>query len=161
MTTFSYKVTNTDQTTGVTLDKFELPELNVGDFNLGSFTGPTGWTAKLETASTQSGTGFYTPTMPGAYILIAANPGQGLSEGSQGVFSLATLLPGSVSARFGVTTDQYNATAEGYTVYSQGSVDPPVPGGAVAPVGVPEPASILILGGAVLAAGAVRSRRKE
>src|SRR3954452_10743731 len=43
VTTFTYNVSNL---TGLApLYQFELPELNAGDFNLGSFSGPAGWSA--------------------------------------------------------------------------------------------------------------------
>src|SRR4051794_36406546 len=70
VTTFTYNVSNL---TGVApLYQFELPELNAGDFNLGSFSGPAGWSAAEKATSQYSTTRFKDPSLtPGAYVLIA------------------------------------------------------------------------------------------
>jgi hypothetical protein len=131
---------------------FEIPEVHAGEFLTGSggFFGsiPSGWFV----TETSTGTApFKAPNAgvtPGAYLDVIFG-GEGASFGFGSSFNM-TLE--SVHGAF-IAATVVGTFAEG----GNWEIDPPTPG----PVSTPEPASLALLGSAVVAAAAIRRRRKS
>ena len=154
VTTFHYTLKVNDNAIDP-IYQIELPELHSGDFNLLTFSGPTGWSAAQEATSQYTTTTFKDASLtPGAYVLLSTHT-SAIFEGSSANFSLSTTTPGVLNANFSYSYGFFSFPAEGFVQTSAGSADPPVPGTANS---IPEPASLGLLGVAA-ALTMVRRRR--
>lgn len=148
--TITYTITNNGNGSGLT--KIEFPEIHLGDIvfatdGSGGVGGQFNWTATEVSSPTLAGSGLYTGTAAG-YVDLTTNNGYGIGGNSSLSFVANVPAAATINAAFAI---QY----QGGTV---AIIDPPIPN-TTSVAAVPEPASLLALGSALVGLAAVRRRK--